>query len=92
MVFRTESGEAVVFDAYCPHLGANLGIGGQVKGDCIECPFHEWQFRASDGVCTHIPYSDVQNGNFVPYNNWIFNNLNQSISSPKSSAQKVAIV
>lgn len=46
-----------IFDAYCPHLGANLGVGGTVHGDCIECPFHEWRFRASDGACTAIPYS-----------------------------------
>ena len=57
LVFRTETGEIAVFDAYCPHLGANLGVGGRVKGDCIECPFHHWQFRASDGQCVHVPYS-----------------------------------
>lgn len=57
MVFRTDSGEAAIFDAYCPHMGANLGVGGTVHGDCIKCPFHEWQFRASDGECTAIPYS-----------------------------------
>lgn len=57
MVFRTEKGEAHIADAYCPHLGANFGVGGKVKGDCLECPFHEWQFRASDGECVHIPYT-----------------------------------
>ena len=47
-----------MLDAYCPHMGANLGAGGQVKGDCIECPFHGWQFRGEDGQCVHIPYVD----------------------------------
>lgn len=51
-----------IFDAYCPHLGANLGVGGIVKGDCIECPFHQWSFRASDGECTNIPYSTSGSG------------------------------
>lgn len=63
VVFRTESGEVHIFDAYCPHLGANLGVGGIVKDDCIECPFHQWSFRASDGECTNIPYST---SGFVP--------------------------
>lgn len=56
-VFRTEKGIVHVLDAYCPHLGANLAVGGLVKGDCIECPFHQWTFRGSDGACDNIPYS-----------------------------------
>jgi len=44
-------------DAYCPHLGANLGVGGRVVGDCVECPFHGWQFN-TEGQCTSIPYCD----------------------------------
>ncbi|CAN7990856.1 unnamed protein product [Ixodes pacificus] len=44
-------------DAYCPHLGAHLGVMGRVVGDCIECPFHGWRFRAKDGACTHVPYA-----------------------------------
>ncbi|XP_050084957.1 cholesterol 7-desaturase nvd [Anopheles aquasalis] len=56
-VFRTYTGTVHVLDAYCPHLGANLGIGGVVRGDCIECPFHHWTFSGQDGQCTNIPYS-----------------------------------
>ena len=41
--WRTASGEAVVMDAYCEHLGAHLGYGGQVEGEVIQCPFHGWQ-------------------------------------------------
>lgn len=29
-----------VFDAICPHRGANLGYGGHLLEDCIVCPFH----------------------------------------------------
>eukprot|EP00066_Takifugu_rubripes_P010520 XP_003978421.1 PREDICTED: cholesterol desaturase daf-36-like [Takifugu rubripes] len=57
-VFRGHSGEAHVVDAYCPHLGANLAVGGRVLGDCIECPFHGWQFQGSDGKCMRIPYAE----------------------------------
>ena len=39
-------------------MGANIGIGGHVIGDCLECPFHGWQFRGSDGKVTKIPYSE----------------------------------
>nr|XP_012145155.1 PREDICTED: cholesterol desaturase daf-36 [Megachile rotundata] len=57
-VFRTDKGTVRILDAYCPHLGANMAEGGRVKGDCLECPFHGWQFRGSDGQCDHIPYTD----------------------------------
>jgi 3-ketosteroid 9alpha-monooxygenase subunit A len=56
VLFRTEAGEAKLLDAHCPHLGAHLGHGGSVKGDCIECPFHAWQFDGA-GACTHVPYA-----------------------------------
>lgn len=58
VVFRsTQSDEVFVLDAYCPHMGANLGVGGIVTGDCIECPFHQWKFSGTDGECVQIPYS-----------------------------------
>ena len=56
-VYRGDDNKAYIVDAYCPHLGANLGVGGQVKGDCIECPFHGWVFKGSDGKCVNIPYT-----------------------------------
>lgn len=56
VLFRTESGEAKVLDAYCPHLGAHLGHGGLVKGESISCPFHGWQFDGA-GFCTEIAYA-----------------------------------
>ncbi|KAG5272824.1 hypothetical protein AALO_G00169690 [Alosa alosa] len=57
-VFRGLDGKAYVVDAYCPHLGANLAVGGRVVGGCIECPFHGWQFRGEDGKCVRIPYAE----------------------------------
>ena len=56
VVFRTEAGEAAVFDAYCPHLGAHLGHGGRVEGERLRCPFHGWGFGVS-GACEEIPYA-----------------------------------
>ena len=59
-VFRGESGSVSVMDAYCPHLGANLGVGGTVHGDCIECPFHGWRFSGDTGECVGIGYSTAK--------------------------------
>ena len=32
VLYRTRGGVPVLQDAYCPHLGANLGVGGRVVG------------------------------------------------------------
>ena len=56
VLWRGESGQLNAADAYCLHLGANLGVGGCVKGDDIVCPWHGWQWDG-EGRNTHIPYS-----------------------------------
>lgn len=56
VLFRTEGGRPQVLDAHCVHLGAHLGIGGRVDGECIRCPFHAWTYD-TDGVCVDIPYA-----------------------------------
>lgn len=57
-VYRGEDGACRTVDAHCPHLGANLAIGGKVVGNCIQCPFHLWEFDGRDGSCQKIPYCD----------------------------------
>jgi len=56
VIFRTESNKLNVWDAFCPHLGANLAKGGKVIGEEIQCPFHAWCFGPG-GKCTSIPYA-----------------------------------
>ena len=51
VAFRTASGVAAVFEAYCPHLGAHFGHGGCVIGETLRCPMHHFRF-ANDGACT----------------------------------------
>lgn len=60
VLWRDEGGEFHVQDAYCPHLGAHLGVGGRVLGKELECPFHGWLFDGN-GACTRIPYSERVN-------------------------------
>ena len=61
VVWRTERGEARGADAWCPHLGAHLGVGGTVRAESLVCPFHGWEF-GPDGRNCAIPYSDRTNG------------------------------
>lgn len=57
VAFRTEGGTAVVLDAHCPHMGAHVGYGGKVDGECVRCPFHAWAFDTA-GRCQDVPYDD----------------------------------
>ena len=54
-----ESGRVGVLSAFCPHLGAHLGEGGEVVGNSIRCPFHGWQFNA-EGQAVKIPYTRLE--------------------------------
>lgn len=66
VVWRTLDGSVSVMGAYCPHLGANLAIGGRVVGDCLQCPFHGWKFdskgeaREAPG-CETAPHGKAEN-------------------------------
>lgn len=53
-VFRSSDGDVSILNAYCPHLGANMAIGGIVRGNSLQCPFHGWMFDGTNGKCTQI--------------------------------------
>ena len=55
--YRGESGQVVVMEAHCKHLGAHLGYGGYVCDDDIVCPFHGWRWSA-EGWNVEIPYTE----------------------------------
>jgi nitrite reductase/ring-hydroxylating ferredoxin subunit len=55
VAYRGESGELHVLSGHCRHLGAHIGHGGKVVGDCVECPFHGWRW-GPDGTNRYIPY------------------------------------
>ena len=53
VLYRDSHGEVVAQSDICIHRGGPLS-GGKVKGDCIECPYHGWQYDTS-GACVSIP-------------------------------------
>lgn len=56
IAFRGPNGKPAVRDAYCPHYGAHLGVGGKVVDGTVECPFHGWRFDV-EGRCTYAPFA-----------------------------------
>jgi 3-ketosteroid 9alpha-monooxygenase subunit A len=55
VVWQDSKGELNVLDGYCRHMGGDL-TQGEVKGDEIACPFHDWRW-GGDGKCKQIPYA-----------------------------------
>jgi len=52
VLFRGHNGKPYVLEAYCAHMGGNLGVGGTVRDtNCIECPFHGWIYDGETGAC-----------------------------------------
>ena len=59
IVWCDENGQVCVADAYCPHLGSQLGpaAGGRVCAGRLVCPFHGFEYDAT-GQCVATPYAD----------------------------------
>ncbi|GAB4003473.1 Rieske 2Fe-2S domain-containing protein [Nocardioides ultimimeridianus] len=55
VVWADSKGELNVLDGYCRHMGGDL-TQGEVKGDNVACPFHDWRW-GGDGKCKEIPYA-----------------------------------
>jgi phenylpropionate dioxygenase-like ring-hydroxylating dioxygenase large terminal subunit len=53
VLWRDTRGVAQCVANTCSHRGGSLG-DGKVKGDCIQCPYHGWQFDGA-GRCVKIP-------------------------------------
>jgi phenylpropionate dioxygenase-like ring-hydroxylating dioxygenase large terminal subunit len=57
VLFRDSQGVAHCLSNVCAHRGGSLAHG-KLKGDCIECPYHGWQFDGA-GQCTKVPSLDA---------------------------------
>jgi renierapurpurin 18,18'-hydroxylase len=53
-LYRDSAGQVRAMADACPHKGIELHKG-EVKGDCLVCPYHGWEFNG-EGECSHIPY------------------------------------
>jgi phenylpropionate dioxygenase-like ring-hydroxylating dioxygenase large terminal subunit len=53
VAWRNNKGELSVMSDKCPHRGVALSAG-KVTGDCLQCPFHGFEFDSS-GACKHVP-------------------------------------
>ncbi len=52
VLFRGRDQVAYALEGYCLHMGAHLGVGGEVVNDrCVQCPFHGWLYDGATGYC-----------------------------------------
>lgn len=57
VAYRDAQGQARVFDAFCPHLGAHLGKTGSLEPEGLKCRFHGFQFDG-EGRCIRTRAGD----------------------------------
>jgi len=58
VIGRDAKGAVFALRDVCPHRAAPLSAGRQVEegGETtLECPYHGWRMKTSDGVCAKIP-------------------------------------
>ena len=67
-IFRAESGEVKIFDAYCAHMGAHFAEG-KVEGEGLRCFFHHWKYD-SNGKCIEIPCQNSLDEGFASVKSW----------------------
>ena len=53
VAWRNPQGDLSIMTDKCPHRGVALSVG-KLIGDCIQCPFHGFQYDTS-GTCTLVP-------------------------------------
>jgi phenylpropionate dioxygenase-like ring-hydroxylating dioxygenase large terminal subunit len=53
VLFRGDDGVAKCLSNTCTHRGGSLS-GGKIRGNCIQCPYHGWEFDA-EGYCKRLP-------------------------------------
>ncbi|CAN5430381.1 hypothetical protein BH10BDE1_BH10BDE1_05030 [soil metagenome] len=58
-LFRRQNGILSALYAYCPHMGADLGLG-KVAGESLVCPYHKWAFGGS-GQCARMAKKGLPN-------------------------------
>jgi nitrite reductase/ring-hydroxylating ferredoxin subunit len=59
-VFYLVSAErVVVMDDTCPHAEGSLSAG-DVTGNVVTCPWHQWQFDLDTGACQDPPRAHVR--------------------------------
>ena len=59
VAWSDEDGRVCVSEAYCAHLGSDLGpaAGGRIRAGRLVCPFQGYEYDAS-GQCVATPYAD----------------------------------
>ena len=56
---RDHRGQVFALNDQCPHRGAPLSSGSVSAAadgrDCLQCPYHGWEFQVADGQCARVP-------------------------------------
>ena len=63
VAWSDENGHVCVAEAYCPHLGADMGpaVGGRVRDGRLVCPFHGFEYDTG-GECVATPFAPPPKG------------------------------
>ena len=52
-IYRNNDNKVIVINDICVHRGASLSQGKILPNNCLQCPYHGWEY--SDGIVKNIP-------------------------------------
>ena len=52
-IYRNNDNTVVAISDVCLHRGASLSQGKRLQNNCIQCPYHGWEYK--EGVVNNIP-------------------------------------
>ena len=61
-VYRNHLGKMVAISDICVHRGAALSYGKLLDNNCVQCPYHGWEYK--NGIIKNIPGCTEINKNF----------------------------
>lgn len=51
-------GKIFALNNACPHEGGPLAEG-EIKGNMVICPWHDWRFNLKSGECVNVPGAEA---------------------------------
>tara|TARA_B100000035_G_C20992940_1_gene551100 strand:- start:446 stop:1513 length:1068 start_codon:yes stop_codon:yes gene_type:complete len=76
-VYRDKNGKFIAISDICIHRGASLNTGKLLSNNCIQCPYHGWEYN--NGIVETVPGCPEMNKQTFGVPQFLVNETNEDI-------------